>query len=99
MWEFLLILEGHIHLIRPVVMTFPLMFAAPSLQHCGENYALVLLLARWMETESWAAPGKPPPRGRASRVPPGHRHKRTTFGIAVGEMESGGFIVLLGSEK
>lgn len=60
MWEFLLILEGHIHLARPVVVTFPSMFPGPALKRYGKNYALVLLLARWIEMRvlrsAWQAP-------------------------------------------
>lgn len=60
MWYFLLILEGHIHLMHPVVVTFPSMFPASALKHYGKNCALVLLLARWIETRvlrsAWQIP-------------------------------------------
>ena len=60
MWEFLLILEGHIHLMHPVVVTFPSMFPAPALKCYGKNYTLVLLLARWIEMRvlrsAWQTP-------------------------------------------
>lgn len=60
MWDFPLILEGHIHLVHPVVVTFPSVFLAPALKCYGKNYALVLLLARWIETRvlrsAWQTP-------------------------------------------
>lgn len=60
MCEFLLILEGHIHLVHPVVVTFPLVFPAPALKCCGKNYALVLLLARWIELRVLGSAWQPP---------------------------------------
>lgn len=73
MCEFLLILEGHIHLIHPVTVTFPLVFPAPALKCCGKNYAPVLLLARWIELRvlgsAWQSPSS---RGHASCVTQRH---------------------------
>lgn len=58
MWEFLLILEGHIHPMCPVMVTFPSIF--PALEHCGKDYTLVLLLARWIDMCVLCSAGKPP---------------------------------------
>lgn len=99
MCEFLLILKGHIHLMHPVVVTFSLVFPAPALKCCGKNNAPVLLLARWIGLQVLGSAWQPPLSLWSRFLHDSKALTQMQNRITVGEMELGGFIVLLGSEK